>query len=127
MNVTCETCPQYFTLTDEAVKAYNTNAKMNPPLGSVADVAAIVEGLVDGTIDCIATDHAPHAAQDKETEYAVAANGIVGLETSLGLVMTHLAHTGVLAFSDAIRKMTAEPAKVLGLDAGDLAPADRRM
>jgi dihydroorotase len=127
VKVTCETCPQYFTLTDDAVLGYRTNAKMSPPLRTAEDVAAIKEGLADGTIDVIATDHAPHAVEDKETEFAFAANGVVGLETSLGLVITQLVDAGVLSLSSAIEKMTVAPARILGLDAGTLEvgrPAD---
>ncbi|HEY3297718.1 MAG TPA: dihydroorotase [Armatimonadota bacterium] len=120
VQLTCESCPQYFTLTEESVAGYNTNAKMSPPLRTAEDVAAIKAGLADGTIDVIATDHAPHAVEEKETEFAVAANGIVGLETSVGLVMTKLVDTGVLSFSDAIYKMSAAPARILGLDSGTL-------
>ena len=120
VNVTCETCPQYFSLTDEAVKGYDTNAKVNPPLRTADDVAAIKEGLADGTIDVIATDHAPHAIEEKDCEFAVALSGMVGLETALGLVMTELVKPGVLSMVEAVKKMTAAPAKVLGLDSGTL-------
>ena len=118
--LTCETCPQYFSLTEEAVAGYDTSAKMNPPLRTAEDVKAIKEGLADGTIDVIATDHAPHAIEEKETEFAVAANGMVGLETAVGLVMTELVKPGILSLSDAFGKMTWAPAQVLGLDAGTL-------
>jgi len=127
IRVTCETCPQYFSLTEEAVKGYDTNAKMNPPLRTVEDLSAIKEGLADGTIDVIATDHAPHAIEEKETEFAVAANGMVGLETAVGLVMTELVSPGILSLSEAVEKMTAAPARILGLDSGSLQvgrPAD---
>lgn len=118
--VTCETCPQYFSLTEEAVKGYDTNAKVSPPLRTEEDVSTIKEGLVDGTIDVIATDHAPHAIEEKETEFAVAANGMVGLETAVGLVMTELVKPGVLSLSGAFEKMTIAPARILGLDRGTL-------
>ncbi len=85
VKVTCETAPHYFTLTDDAVRGYKTNAKMNPPLREAADVAAIKAGLQDGTIDAIATDHAPHHLDEKDVEFNVAMNGIIGLETSLPL------------------------------------------
>ena len=127
VRVTCETCPQYFTLTEEAVKGYDTNAKVNPPLRTADDVAAIKEGLADGTIDVIATDHAPHAIEEKECEFAVAASGMIGLETSVGLVLTELVNTGVLTLADAFAKMSSVPARILGLDAGSLEvgkPAD---
>lgn len=120
IRVTCETGPQYFSLTDEALLTYNTNAKMNPPLRTQADVDAIKAAITDGTIDTIATDHAPHALEDKEVELQYAAFGIVGLETSLSLVITNLVKTGVIGMSEAIAKMTIEPAKILGLDAGTL-------
>jgi len=120
ISVTAETCPQYFSLTDEAVKGYNTNAKMNPPLRSPDDVAAIKEGLADGTIDVIATDHAPHATEEKETEFSIAANGMVGLETAVGLVISELVVPGILSIARAFEKMTTAPAHVLGLDAGTL-------
>ncbi len=118
VTVTCETCPQYFTLTEDAVKGYDTNAKINPPLRSADDVAAIKEGLADGTIDVIATDHAPHAIEEKETEFAYAFCGMVGLETALGLALTELVHAGVISLASAIEKMTAAPARILGLENG---------
>ena len=120
--VTCETCPHYFTLTDEALADYDTNAKVNPPLRTAADVEAIKAGLADGTIDVIATDHAPHSLEDKEVEMTVAAFGMVGLETALPLVITKLVDAGVLSLSQAIEKMTHAPARALGLDRGTLAP-----
>jgi len=120
--VTCETCPHYFTLTDEALSDYDTNAKVNPPLRTAADVEAIKAGLADGTIDVIATDHAPHSLEDKEVEMTVAAFGMVGLETALPLVITKLVDAGVLSLSQAIEKMTHAPARALGLDRGTLAP-----
>jgi len=125
--VTAETCPQYFTLTDEVLVDYDTNTKMNPPLRTAADVEAIKAGLVDGTIDVIATDHAPHSLEDKEVEFTNASFGIVGLETALPLVITRLVDGGVMGLSEAIEKLTASPAKVLGLKRGTLsegAPAD---
>lgn len=120
LKVTAETCPQYFTLTDEAVSSYSTNTKMNPPLRSQADVDAIKAGLADGTIDIIATDHAPHSLEDKEVEMTVAAFGIVGLETSLPLTITKLVDAGVLSLPQAIEKMTINPAKMLGIDKGSI-------
>jgi dihydroorotase len=127
VKITCETCPQYFTLTEDAVTGYDTNAKVNPPLRTADDIAAIKEGLADGTIDVIATDHAPHAIEEKETEFAVAASGMVGLETAVGLVMTELVKPGVLSLADAFAKMTVAPARILGIEAGSLGigrPAD---
>ncbi len=117
IKVTCETAPHYFTLTDEAVTGYNTHAKMNPPLRTEKDRDAIIDGLVDGTIDVIATDHAPHNAVEKEVEFNIAANGIVGLETSLPLSMA-LVHKGILTIDSIIEKMSKYPAKILGLDNG---------
>jgi dihydroorotase len=113
IRVTCETCPQYFSLTDEALNTYNTNAKCCPPLRTPDDIEAIKQGLADGTIDVIATDHAPHAQEDKEVELQDAAFGMVGLETAVSLVMTNLVETGVLTLPEAIAKMTTAPASIL--------------
>ena len=127
VRVTCETCPHYFTLTEEAVRGYNTNAKMNPPLRTKEDVEAVKAGLADGTIDAIVTDHAPHHADEKNCEFADALNGIIGFETSLGLSVKYLVKTGVLTMSELIRKMALNPAGILGLNKGHLsinAPAD---
>jgi len=120
VNITCETAPHYFTLTEAEVEGYNTNAKMNPPLRSEADVAAVIEGLKDGTIDVIASDHAPHTAEEKNVEFAAASFGIIGLETSLGLVICELVETKALSFIDAVAKMSINPARVLGIDKGSL-------
>ncbi|MCR4430408.1 MAG: dihydroorotase [Tepidanaerobacteraceae bacterium] len=127
IKVTCDVTPHHLILTQEAVLGYNTNAKMNPPLRTEEDIEALVEGLKDGTIDAIATDHAPHSRDEKDVEFDKAAFGIVGLETALGLVITHIVGRHRLSLSEAIRKMTANPAKILGIDAGRLAagkPAD---
>ncbi|OQY58720.1 MAG: dihydroorotase [Desulfobacteraceae bacterium 4572_88] len=115
IRVTAETAPHYFTLTDEAVEAYNTNAKMNPPLRSHHDREAILEGLADGTLDAIATDHAPHAIIEKEVEFDHAANGIIGLETSLPLGLK-LVEKGILSLTALIEKMSVNPARILGID-----------
>lgn len=120
VHVTCETCPHYFTLTDEAIECFNTNAKMNPPLRSREDVDAIVEGLRDGTIDVIATDHAPHHIDEKNCEFALALNGIIGLETSLPLSITYLVDKGVLTLNELLKKMCVNPANILGLNKGTL-------
>ncbi len=120
VNVTCETCPHYFSLTEAACDGFNTNAKMNPPLRTDDDVAAIKEGLADGTIDAIVTDHAPHHSDEKNCEFAVASNGIVGLETSLGLGIKCLVKEGVLTLSELIKKMTINPANILGINRGTL-------
>jgi len=119
VKVTCETAPHYFTLTDDAVRGYDTNAKMNPPLREADDVAAIKEGLRDGTIDCIATDHAPHHLDEKDVEFNVAANGIIGLETSLPLSLK-LVEEGVLTINQLIEKMSCNPSKILGIYRGSL-------
>ncbi len=124
--VTAETTPHYFTLTEEAVAGYNTNAKMNPPLRSEEDRQAIVQGLADGTFDAIATDHAPHSILEKEVEFDAAANGIIGLETSLPLALA-LVREGVIDQRRLVELMSVNPAAILGLDAGTLsagAPAD---
>jgi len=118
IKVTCETAPHYFTLTEGEVEGYNTNAKMNPPLRTEEDVKAIVKGLKDGTIDVIATDHAPHLIEEKKIEFKDAAFGIVGLETALPLVLTELVDTGVLTINKAIEKLTCNPAKVLSQKTG---------
>ena len=120
VKVTCETCPHYFSLTEEAVRGYNTNAKMNPPLRTAEDVEAIKAGLADGTIDAIVTDHAPHHIDEKNCEFDDALNGIVGLETSLGVSVKYLVKTGVLTMSQLIEKMALNPANILGLNKGSL-------
>ncbi len=117
VGVTAETAPHYFTLTDSAVGRYDTHAKMNPPLRSAADRKAIIEGLIDGTIDAIATDHAPHSTIEKNVEFDRAANGIIGLETSLSLALK-LVLDGHLTLPDLIAKMTRNPAGIMGLDCG---------
>ncbi len=121
VRVTCETCPHYFSLTEKAVEGFNTNAKMNPPLRTDDDVEAIKEGLRDGTIDCIATDHAPHHIDEKNCEFALAMNGIVGFETSLGLGIKYLVKPGILTMSQLIEKMSVNPSRILGLNKGNLA------
>lgn len=123
INVTAETCPHYFSLTDEAVKGYDTNTKMKPPLRTAADLEAIKQGLADGTIDCIATDHAPHTEEEKNKEYDLAPFGVIGLETLLGLVITELVNKKSLSLADAVAKMTVNPARIFGLkDRGTLKP-----
>ena len=125
--VTCETAPHYFALTGEAVRTFGPNAKMNPPLRTARDVAAIREGLADGTIDVIASDHAPHAPEEKALGLEAAPFGIVGLETSLGLVLTELVHSGLLSLSEAIAKMSLRPAEILRVEGGRIregGPAD---
>lgn len=117
--VTCETAPHYFTLTDDAVRGYDTNAKMNPPLREDSDVQAIKEGLRDGTIDVIATDHAPHHTDEKDLEFNLALNGIIGLETSLPLSLK-LVEERVLDIAGLVEKMSSNPAKILGIGRGTL-------
>ncbi len=126
LTVTAETAPHYFSLTDEAVKGYDTNAKVNPPLRTAADVAAIKEGLADGTLDAIACDHAPHTSLEKDLEFEAAAFGLIGLETSLGLSL-RLVHDGVLTLAQLVAAMSTNPARILGVPGGTLAvgsPAD---
>lgn len=118
--VTAETCPQYFTLTEEEVLTQGTMARVNPPLRTAADVEAIRAGLRDGTIDVIATDHAPHAAEEKARPLTEAPSGMVGLETALGVTLTALYHTGFMELSDILKKMTYHPACILGLPKGRL-------
>ena len=113
--VTCEVTPHHFTLTDEAVRLFDTNTKMNPPLRTADDVAAMKEGLKDGTIDAIATDHAPHSFDEKQVEYLYAPFGIVGLETAIGLAMTELVQKKVLTISQMIEKFSVNPWKILYL------------
>ncbi len=120
LKVTAETAPHYFTLTDESLQSYSTNLKVNPPLRSAADVKAVKEGLADGTLDAIVTDHAPHARTDKELEFEYAANGISGMETSLGLSL-RLVHEGALALPELVAKMSLNPARILNLPKGTLA------
>ena len=122
MAVTCETAPHYFTLTDSAVEGYNTNAKVNPPLRTESDVAAIISGLKDGTIDAIATDHAPHTIEEKRVEFDRAASGMIGLETALPLVLTELVRTKTLTLRQAVDKMTSSPSRALNLRKGTLKP-----
>ena len=117
--VTCEVAPHHFTLTDEAVRGYDTNTKMSPPLRAIEDVEAIKEGLRDGTIDIIATDHAPHDITDKQVEYQNACFGIVGLETALPLSLK-LVDEKILSMCDVIKKLTSTPADIFNLKAGNL-------
>jgi dihydroorotase len=120
VKVTAETCPHYFTLTDEACVGFNTLAKVNPPLRTKKDVEAVIEGLRDGTIDIIATDHAPHHVDEKNVEFAIAANGIVGFETALPLAITYLVKTNVLTMEQIVEKMCVNPSRILGLNKGSI-------
>ena len=127
VKVTAETCPHYFTLTDEAICSFNTCTKVNPPLREERDRLAVIEGLKDGTLDCIVTDHAPHHKDDKNVEYPLAAFGISGLETSFALSYTALVKSGEMTAEELIKKMSANPAAILNLEGGALkegAPAD---
>jgi dihydroorotase len=118
--VTCEVAPHHFALTDEAVKSFSTQTKMSPPLRSARHVEAVKAALRDGTIDAIATDHAPHTQQDKEVEFDYAANGIIGLETAFGLTVTTLVDGGVLTLPQAIARLTSDPARIFRLPKGTL-------
>ena len=118
--VTAETCPHYFALTDDIILSYDANTKVNPPVREAEDVEAIKEGLKDGTLDCIVTDHAPHHADEKNVEYDLAAFGISGIETSFSLSYTHLVKGGVLTLGQLTERMSGAPARILGLEGGAL-------
>jgi dihydroorotase len=115
INITAEVTPHHFTLTDDSVKTYDTNTKMSPPLRSQEDVDAVVEALMDGTIDCIASDHAPHSIEEKESEFQFAPNGIIGLETLVGLSLSELYHKKKLSIEELIQKLAINPRKILNL------------
>ena len=115
VQITCETCPQYFSLTEDEILSQGSLARVNPPLRTKSDVEAIIEGLKDGTIDAIATDHAPHSAEEKAKPLTEAPSGMVGLETALAVTLTYLYHTGEMNLSDILRKMTINPACILRL------------
>lgn len=117
MRVTAEATPHHFSLTDAALSGYDPMAKVNPPLRTESDRAAVIEGLEDGTIDAIATDHAPHAPEEKDQELSYAPPGLVGLETALGLTITDLVQPGSISITKAIELMSTNPARILGLDA----------
>ncbi|HPN39306.1 MAG TPA: dihydroorotase [Melioribacteraceae bacterium] len=116
INITAEVTPHHFSLTDDLLKTYDTNYKMNPPLRSKEDVEAILEGLQDGTIDCIATDHAPHSIEEKEMEFIYAPNGIIGLETAIGLAFNELVHKKILSIEQLIEKFAINPRKILNIE-----------
>ncbi len=127
VRVTAETCPHYVTLTDEVIRNFDTNTKVNPPIREEKDRLAIIEGLKDGALDCIVTDHAPHHEDDKNVEYNLAAFGISGLETSFALSYTALVKTGALTLAELAQKMSGNPARILNLQGGEIAvgmPAD---
>jgi dihydroorotase len=112
--------PHHFTLTDEDVKDYDANYKMKPPLRNRADRDALLEGFADGTIDAIATDHAPHPGSDKMQEFELAPFGVIGFETALGLALDRLVHTGLISLPRLVELLTVNPARVVGLDRGTL-------
>lgn len=121
--VTSETAPHYFTLTDECLRTRDADYRMNPPLREADDVDAITEAVCDGTIDCIVTDHAPHAAEEK-ADFEKAPNGVVGLETSLAATLTQLYHTGKMTLAQIVRVMCVNPRTILGIDGGTLGIGD---
>lgn len=120
IKVTCETAPHYFSLSEEDVRGYDTNTKINPPLRTKDDIEALCEGLADGTIDCIVSDHAPHLDVEKDLEYNMAPFGIIGLETMLPLILTNLVWKKILNLNEAIAKLTVNPTNILGLEKGSL-------
>lgn len=127
VKVTAETCPHYFAATDDVITGFDTNTKVNPPIREEKDRLAIIEGLKDGTIDAIVTDHAPHHANDKNVEYNLAAFGISGIETSFGFAVTYLYKTGILTLNQLADKMSRLPAEILSLEGGKIeegVPAD---
>lgn len=126
IKVTCEVTPHHFSLDESMLITYDTNLKMNPPLRSCEDVNALLDGLADGTIDVIATDHAPHAPHEKETEFDRAEFGVVGLETCLGLVITKIVNTGVLTLEDAIYRLTFSPARIMEMQRWGYEPCVRQ-
>jgi dihydroorotase len=120
INVSAEATPHHFSLTHEAVRNFDTSTKVNPPLRTSQDVKTIIEGLLDGTIDVIASDHAPHTIAEKEQEFNCAPFGMIGLETTLSLALTNLVHSGAIPLDTVIAKLTTNPARILGLDKGTL-------
>jgi dihydroorotase len=122
VRVTAEVTPHHLLLTDEAVRSYDPNCKMAPPLRTKRDVEACLEALVDGTIDCVATDHAPHALSEKEGEFAESANGVVGLETAVSVLLDRLVRSGLLDLPTLVTRLSSAPARLLNLPGGSLAP-----
>ena len=120
VKVTAETCPHYFAATDDIIRTFDTNTKVNPPIREEMDKQAVLAGLKDGTLDCIVTDHAPHHLNDKNVEYNLAAFGISGIETSFGFAITYLYKAGVLSLPEIAERMSAAPARILNLDGGEL-------
>jgi dihydroorotase len=125
VQVTAEVTPHHLTLTEEAVGDYDTNAKMNPPLRTAEDLTALREALADDVIDCIATDHAPHAIEEKETTFDDAPFGIVGLETAVGVLWTELVHKANFPIMRLVEAMSTKPCQILGLDGGTLREGSR--
>jgi len=118
VRVTCETCPHYFYFNDEVLESFDANYKVNPPIRSESDRAAIIRGLKDGTIDCIATDHAPHCQAEKELEFASAPYGMIGFETAVSLIIMELINEQKMSWLDVARKLTVNPAKIIGVNKG---------
>ncbi|GAG29230.1 unnamed protein product, partial [marine sediment metagenome] len=121
IHITAEAAPHHFTLTDEDARELDPNLKMNPPLRTKGDMDAVRKGLADGTIDCIASDHAPHTAEAKGKGFIDAPFGIIGMESFLPVIITELVDTGVLSLPEAVKRVTINPAKILGIDRGTLA------
>jgi len=122
VRVTCETCPHYFYFNDEVLESFDANYKVNPPIRSETDREAIIEGLKDGTIDCIATDHAPHCQAEKELEFANAPYGMIGFETAISLVVMELINKQKMSWLDVIAKMTVNPARLINVETGSISP-----
>lgn len=120
VSVTCETCPHYYSFTVEEVLTSGANAKMNPPLREEEDKKEVIEGLKDGTIDCIITDHAPHAEEEKQGELSKTPNGIVGFETALAATITNLVDKGYISYMDMVKLTSYNPARILGIDKGEI-------
>jgi dihydroorotase len=121
VRVTCEVAPHHFCLTDDALEGYDTNTKMNPPLREASDVEAMLSGLADGSIDVIATDHAPHHADEKALEFDRAPFGIVGLETAVPICFDRLVHRGIVSLSRLVELLSVNPARILKVEGGTLA------
>ena len=125
VNVTAEVTPHHFTLSDDQLKSFDTNLKMNPPLRTKSDVDSVIEGLKDGTIDCIASDHAPHSIEEKEMEFIYAPNGILGLETELGISISELVNKNHLSFEQLVEKLSVNPRKILNLPVPRIAVGEK--
>src|SRR5213082_2365969 len=125
VQATAEVTPHHLCLTDESVRSLDPNLKMNPPLRSESDRTALIEGLKDGTVTCIATDHAPHARHEKDVPFEAAPNGVTGLETAFAALYTHLVQPGLLSLATLLERMSAGPARVFGLERPRIAPGAR--